>query len=536
MDHAPAQSCVVARLLEQRAREAPDEMAIQFVGGEAWSYVELLTRARGRAAGLQAQGVTQDEFVLSWLPNGPQAVLTFLALGLLGAIYVPINTSYRGGVLQHVIANSGARLMIAHGALLERLADVERAALRSVVVVGDERPGIDELELIALEALTAAGADLRPPAREVQPWDTQMVIYSSGTTGPSKGVLSSYRHSFTAALEFRNVGPGDRNYTALPMHHVGGVYGILWALIHGGSVVMAESFRTSEFWEVVRRYRITTIGLLGVMVRFLLAEPPSPEDRTHTLTSVIIAPYDEAAHEFARRFGVDVYTEFNMTELSVPLFAGPEPGPAGTCGKPRAGIAVRLVDEHDIEVPDGAPGELIVRADQPWTLSHGYHNDPAATARTWRNGWFHTGDLFRKDADGHYFFLDRAKDALRRRGENISSFEVESAILLHPLVREAAVVAAPGEGKEDEVLAVIAAVDGARIDPAELLAFLTPRLAHFMLPRYVRQLAQLPKTATHKIEKHLLRSQVSAVTPWARRRCFSILWVAVLGNCSSWRT
>ena len=514
--HAPACSSVIPRMLEQRAGEAPDALAIQFVDGEAWSYGGLLARVRERAAGLQSLGVAQDEFVLSWLPNGPQAVLTFLALSLLGAVYVPINTGYRGGVLQHVIANSGARLMIAHGGLLERLGEVDLAALQRVLVIGDERPRIDGLALIGLDALTGSEQAPRPSLREIAPWDTLMVIYTSGTTGPSKGVLSSHRHAFTAALEFRNVGPGDVNYTALPMHHVGGVYGILWALIHGGAVVMAESFRTGEFWDLVRRYGVTTTGLLGVMVRFLLAQPPSPDDRRHSLTSVIIAPYDEAAPAFGERFGVDVYTEFNMTELSVPLFTGPEPAPPGACGKPRAGLEVRLVDEHDIEVPDGAPGELIVRSAEPWTMSHGYHNDPAATARTWRNGWFHTGDLFRRGADGHYFFLDRTKDALRRRGENISSFEVESAILLHPGVREAAVVAAPGEASEDEVLAVIATAPGVEIDPAELLDFLRPRLAHFMLPRYVRRLDDLPKTATHKVEKHRLRADGVTPDTWDR--------------------
>jgi len=342
------------------------------------------------------------------------------------------------------------------------------------------------------------------------------VIYTSGTTGPAKGVLSSYRHGYTAALEFRNIGPGDRNFTALPMHHVGGVYGILWALIHGGSMVMAESFRTQDFWAIVRDYGVTTTGLLGAMAHFLLGQPPSPDDRHHGLKSVLIAPYDEASARFAERFGVDVYTEFNMTELSVPLFAGPEPGPPGTCGKPRAGIEVRLVDEHDMEAPAGASGELILRADEPWTMSHGYHNDPAATARTWRNGWFHTGDLFRRDEAGHYFFVDRVKDALRRRGENISSFEVESAILEHPSVREAAVVAARAEGPEDEVLAIVAPVPGAAIDPAELIAFLQPRLARFMTPRYVRVLDQLPKTATLKVEKHLLRAEGVTTDTWDR--------------------
>ncbi len=513
---ALAETCVVSRMLDRRARETPEATAIIFPGVSQWSWREFKEKVRARAAGLQTLGVARGEFVLSWQPNGPQAVLTFLALNELGAVYTPINIAYRGGVLEHVIANSGARLMVAHGALVERLGEVGRAGLRQVAVIGGERPTIAGIELISSDRLDADPSRLVAPEPPVAPWDTQMVIYTSGTTGPSKGVLSSYRHSYTAALEFRNIGPGDRNLTALPMHHVGGVYGILWALIHAGSVVLAESFRTQDFWEIVRRHEVTATGLLGAMAHFLLGQPPSPDDRSHPLRSVLIAPYDEVGPRFAERFGVDVYTEFNMTEISVPLFGGPEAGPPGTCGKPRPGMEIRLVDEHDMEVEPGAPGELVIRADDPWTISHGYHRNPEATARAWRNGWFHTGDLFRRNGEGHYFFVDRAKDALRRRGENISSFEVESAILQHPAVREAAVVAARADGPEDEVLAVIAPAPGEHLDPTELLEFLEPRLAHFMLPRYVRQLAELPKTATLKVEKHLLRAEGVTADTWDR--------------------
>ncbi len=509
--------CVIRDLLAARARETPDRTAIVFPGGPEWSFAELEQRVRARAAGLSALGVKQDDYVLSWLPNGPHAVLTFLALNWLGAVYVPLNIAYRGGVLAHAVATSGATLMIAHGALIDRLADLDRAALARIAVIGDERPALPGVDLIGQESLDGPADAAPDPARPLAPHDTHMVIFTSGTTGPSKGVLCSYRHSATAARGFRNIGAGDRNFTALPMHHVGGVYGLLWALLHpDASVVMAESFRTPEFWDIVNRHGVTTTGLLGAMARFLLSQPPSPADQEHSLRSVLIAPYDEIAPAFSKRFGVDVFTEFNMTELSVPLFAGPEPLPPGACGYPRPGLELRLVDEHDMPVADDAPGELVLRMDDPWTISHGYLNDPAATARTWRNGWFHTGDLFRRDERGVYCFVDRAKDALRRRGENISSFEVESAIALHPAIAEAAVVAAPGPDGEDEVLAVLILKYGAELDPAALLAFLRPRLAHFMLPRYVRVVSEFPRTPTHKIEKHRLRSEGVTADTWDR--------------------
>jgi crotonobetaine/carnitine-CoA ligase len=512
--------CVVRDLLIRRAEEHPDREFMLFEAGTRWTYAEALARVRRHAAGWHAQGVRAGDFVLSWQANGPMAVTTFLALNFLGAVYVPLNTSYRGALLEHAIRQSHARLMIADGRLTDRLTAlgagvIESLALDKLVVIGDERPAATGLVANSAESLTAAGET--PPEADIAPWDTHMVIYTSGTTGPSKGVLSSYIHSYTAATGFRNIGPGDRNLMQLPMYHVGGVYAVLWALIYGGSSVVVDAFSVSRFWEIVRRHDITTVGLLGTMAQFLLKQPESPDDTKHPLRSVIIAPFDENAMAFGRRFAVPTYTEFNMTELSVPLWAGPNPTLPGTCGKPQRGIEVRLVDENDIEVADGASGELIVRPQQPWTMSHGYLNDPEATAKAWRNGWFHTGDLFRRDADDNYFFIDRLKDAIRRRGENISSFEVESAILQHSSVREAAVVPVPGEGSEDEVLAVIALVPETTLVPADLIEYLRDKLAYFMIPRYLRIVGELPKTPTQKIEKHVLRSAGITDDTWDRQ-------------------
>jgi crotonobetaine/carnitine-CoA ligase len=460
--------------------------------------------------------VRQGDFVLSWFANGPAAVLNWLALNLLGAVYVPINTAYRGNLLQHVIATSNASLMLADGKLIDRLGDVRTGSLRRIVVTGKERPTLPGIALFDAAVLDGNAADLEPPPQPVQPWDTQCVIFTSGTTGPSKGVLCSYRHTYTAAVEFRHVGPGDTNLVALPMFHIGGILGVNFALIHGGTAAVVERFRTQTFWHTVRSLGVTATGLLGTMVQFLVQQPEEAGERDHPLKKVVIAPFGDEALAFARRFGVEVFTEFNMTELSVPLWAGPETVQRGACGRPRAGVTLRLVDAHDEEVAPGAIGELILRTDEPWTLCDGYLNDPVATARAWRNGWFHTGDLFRRDADDNYFFVDRAKDMIRRRGENISSFEVEAELLAFPGVRAAAAVPVPGDGGEDEVLAVLSLQPGATFEPAALIDFLQPRMAAFMVPRYVRVVPELPLTPTQKIEKHLLRAAGVTADTWDR--------------------
>ncbi len=298
-------------------------------------------------------------------------------------------------------------------------------------------PGALPACLARLPSALLAGdsPSLRPPPVPVRSSDTQCVIFTSGTTGPSKGVLCSYRHTYTAAVEFRHVGPGDTNLVALPMFHIGGILGVNFALIHGGTAAVIQRFRTQTFWETVRTMDVTAVGLLGTMVQFLMQQPVAAGEREHPLKKAVIAPFGDEALAFARRFGVQVFTEFNMTELSVAAMDWRRNAVRGGCGRPRQGVQLRLVDAHDEEVATGEVGELILRTDEPWTMSHGYLNDPVTTARTWRNGWFHTGDLFRRDADHNYFFVDRAKDMIRRRGENISSFEVEAELLAFPGVR-----------------------------------------------------------------------------------------------------
>jgi len=345
------------------------------------------------------------------------------------------------------------------------------------------------------------------------------VIYTSGTTGPSKGVLSSYVHSATSARQFLHVGPGDCIYVPLPLFHVGGTHGVLFALIHGIRVVFDEFFRTASFWHLIDRYRITTTGLLGGMAGSLLAQPIHASDRSHTLRKALIAPFDSWGVQFAQRFGVEVFTLFNMTELSVPLWSGPNPPErAGLCGRPRPGLSLRLVDAHDLEVPDGRAGELVVRADEPWTMSHGYHHDAAATAAAWRNGWFHTGDLFRRDPDGHYIFIDRLKDALRRRGENISSFEVERCVSEYPGVGECAAVGVRTELGDEELLVAVIPEEEATVDPAELVHWMEGRVPAFMIPRYVDVVDELPRSeTTGRVRKEPLRDRGVTSGTWDRQ-------------------
>ncbi len=512
----PAEACVLRYVLERWSSAKAQHVFLVEENGRQWTFAELYREVVRTANALKELGVSQGDPVLSWLPNGLDALLVWFGLNYLGAIYVPINIAYRGRLLEQAVANSDARLMIAHGQLLPRLAAVDTAKLEQVVALGEAAQGLGALRILPPAALTST-IDTPPPLdRKIQPWDTQSIIYTSGTTGPSKGVLSSYAHLFTVGQSHPRLDERDRFLVNLPLFHVSGTAWTYAMLIHGGSVALVESFRTEEFWCSIRRTQSTSTQLLGVMAQFLLKQPPAASDRDHTLRSALIIPLAEDNQAFSSRFGVDVFTMYNMTELPVPILSAINPANTRSCGKVRPGVQVRIVDENDCEVGPERAGELIVRADRPWTISHGYHNHFEATARTWRNGWFHTGDAFRCDQNGDFYFVDRIKDAIRRRGENISSFEVETAVCEFPAVKEAAAIGVPSTFGEEEILVVVTPAPGQTVVPPELIRFLQDRLPHFMVPKYVRVVPELPKTPTQKVQKVVLRE--AGITPdtWDR--------------------
>src|SRR5271170_5697181 len=449
------EQCIQRYMIERWVREQPKKLFAIFADGEQWTYVEMQANAIRTANALRALGVKQGERVLVWLPNCADCLRAWFGLNYLGAVFVPINTAYRGALLEHAIALSEARLMIAHADLCPRLHDINCKSLREIVVIDGPPSALDGVTNHPQDAIESS--DERPPAldRDIEPWDLQSIILTSGTTGPSKGVLSSYVHLYNMAAAAPFLSGDDRYMINLPLFHSGGVMPVTAMLIHGGSIAMVDSFSTEAFWPTVRNAGITTSILLGVMGGFLLKRPPSPDDKNHPLKTCTYVPLNETAPQFHARFGTDIYTHFNMTEISMPIVTGANPTALGSTGRPRPGVDVRIVDENDCELPVDAVGELVVRTACPWATSHGYAANPAATAAAWRNGWFHTGDAFRRDAEGNYFFVDRVKDAIRRRGENISSFEVEAEILADPSVLEAAAVGVPSAFGEEEVLAVV---------------------------------------------------------------------------------
>ena len=511
------ETCVLRYNLDRWAAARANDPFVFFENGDVWTFRETRQRTIALAVGLSRLGVAQGDHVAMCLPNGREALLTFFAINYLGAVFVPFNTAYKGNILQHVIDNSDAEVIVMHGQLASLLAEIDTARLRTAVLVGPGQAPA-KLQQLAFDGLEGDEAQLPELRRPIEPWDTQSIIYTSGTTGPSKGVLSSYLHLYTnpGPESWHFVTGEDRFLVNMPMFHIGGVGLSNAMLARGGSIAMMENFSTEAFWPFVARTECSVVFLLGAMATFLLKQPPSSAEKQHSVRLAFLVPLTSNHREVAERFGLDIYTIFNMTEVSTPIVSDPNPRKPGTCGKVRPGVDVRLVDDHDCEVGVGEVGEMLVRTDRPWAMNHGYYKNPEATAEAWRNGWFHTGDAFRRDEDGYYYFVDRVKDAIRRRGENISSFEVEAEVIAHPGIREAAAVGVPSEFSEDDLLVAVAPVPGQSIDPAELTGFLAARMPHFMVPRYLRVLDELPKTPTEKVRKHILRNEGVTEDTWDR--------------------
>jgi carnitine-CoA ligase len=515
----PADVCVLRYALERHARTRPDEIFAAFEGGERWTFAQTLEQVASLAGNLHELGVRQHDHVVLVLPTCPLALLVMFAANYLGAVYVPVNPALKGLSLEHVLHNAGAGIAIVHDSVLDRVLAAAPATLKTVVRCTDEAVSSrGDVTIHGISALTTPAAPPPAPPKPIQPFDTQSIIYTSGTTGRSKGVLSSYMHAFSCVGPdaWNCLKPDDRQLLHMPIFHIGGAFIATVSLCVGSSIGVVSHFRTEAFWDQVRELEITSAFLLGAMATFLLKQPPSPRDRDHGLRMVFIVPLGQSGKPFRERFGVDVFTLFNMTEICTPLISRANPAKDNGCGRPRAGVDVRLVDEHDCLVKEGEVGQLILRTEAPWAMNHGYNANPQATADAWRNGWFHTGDAFIRDADGDYRFVDRLKDAIRRRGENISSYEIEVELLSHADVREAAAIPVPSEFSEDEVLVVLAPAAGASIEPEEIIRHLRHRVAHHMIPRYIRIIDELPKTPTAKVEKHVLRAEGVTADTWDR--------------------
>lgn len=500
MRDLPAAERTVPRLLELQAQRYGDKPLV-VRGATTWSYRDTVERAARTAGALQGRGIEPGDRIALLCGNRLELLETVLGCAWLGAIAVPLNTALRGAGLRHALTDSGARVVVVEPDLVAVLDEVDVPVERWVVGQTFPEPG---------PAL---------PARPAAPGDTLAILYTSGTTGLPKGVCCPHaQFSWWGVIvgECLEITDEDVLYTCLPLFHTNALNAFFQAVCAGATYVLGGRFSASRFWDEARAAGATVTYLLGAMVQILLTRP---DDTAHRVRIALSPATPAAAHAaFRERFGVLLVDGYGSTETNMVLGAHPAAQRPGYMGVVLPDHEVRVVDADGLDVPDGQPGELVCRSRQPYSYATGYFENPAATAAAYRDLWFHTGDRVVREPDGWLRFLDRLTDSIRRRGENISSLEVEQVIATHPAVAAVAVYAVPSELSEDEVMAAVVPRPGERVDPAELTAWCEPRLARFAIPRYVDVVAELPLTENGKVRKAVLRERGVTGGTWDRTR------------------
>lgn len=503
----------LGRVVADKARLHGDRVFLRFED-RTLSYRELDTRSNRLANGLARLGIGKSSHVALMIDNKPELVLLYVALAKLGAVAVPINTAAKGELLAYYLNQSASTFLAVDALYLERIAAVSDRArqVRQVIVLDEDGHAATARRGSALSLDELYDASEAAPAADVRFSDTMTLLYTSGTTGPSKGVVSTHAHALTCALtlaEGYGYGPDDVLYTCLPLFHSNAwLCSVVPGLVAGASIALSRRFSASRFWDEIRQHRATQFNALGAMISFLWSQPPGPADRAHEVRQVMVVPTPQKIfHAFQERFGVRFTSVYALTDCGIVAVHGHDVPPAkwASAGRACPHVELRIVDEEDFELAPGRTGEIVLRAREPWVFAQGYHDMPEATQRATRNLWFHTGDRGYVDEDGYLYFVDRTKDVIRRRGENISSYEVEQILLSHPAVLEAAAFPVASEHSEDEVMVAVVPRDGVRIDEASLVEYCRDNMAYFMVPRFVEVVPALPKTMTEKVEKYRLR-------------------------------
>ncbi|MBV8427667.1 MAG: ATP-dependent acyl-CoA ligase [Hyphomicrobiales bacterium] len=517
---APAERSLPA-MLEAQAARFKDKPLVT-ASGKTLTFGEARELAASFSGTLSRAGIKQGDRVGLICGNSIDFVTIMLGVAWVGAVLVPINTGSRGPQLAHILRNCGARLLILEAQFLPALAHAKsgETALEMLWLIGEG------------EAANAYGLPLRPlpppaaPERPapIGPGDTLAILYTSGTTGPSKGVICPHAQYYwwgivTAGM--LGIEKDDVLVTPLPLFHSNALNSFYQALLMGAHVVYLERFSVSGFFTSLAEHQATVTYLLGAMVPMLLSRSPSPQEKAHAVRIALAPGVPEKFRvEFQARSGIALLDGYGSTETNFVIGAHPNVQREGMMGAVIEGFEARVVDQDDNELPDGEAGELMLRAHEPYAFARGYFGMPEKTVEAWRNLWFHTGDRVLRERDGQFRFLDRLKDAIRRRGENISSFEVEQVLISHPEIAAAAVFPVHSELAEDEVMAAILRKPESRLSELELIAFCTPRLARFAVPRFLEFVTELPRTENGKVQKFKLRERGVGPNTWDREKAW----------------
>ncbi len=523
---APAQT--VTSIVRAGAEKFGAKTFLDF-SGESHSYEETYQDVRRLAAGLWDLGVGKGQTVATVLDNSYDAVLAWFAINFLGAISVPVNTAYKGEFLRHQIADCGAEIVIAESAYIARLQDISEGLPQVRCVVergaGSDLSAVSGKKIVPLSACFGEAA--AAPEIEIKPSDLCMLIYTAGTTGPSKGCMISHNYACNLARQgTRTRQPEDIVWTALPLFHFNATAGAtLGTALIGATLCIYPRFSLSKFWPEIERSKATVASLLGSMIP-LIAQAPDTEISKRCygqLRRVNGAPFPAELQEiWMKRFGVKERpgsSAYGLTESSLLTSLAPGvPAKPGSSGMRNDDFDVRIFDENDNEVAPNVAGEIVCRPRKPHVMFEGYWGRPADSYKLMRNMWFHTGDIGKFDEEGYFYFVDRKKDYLRRRGENISSFEMETAFRAHPGIEDVAVHAVFSDVGEDDVKVTAVLKAGATLSEEELCVWAVDRVPYFAVPRYIEFRIELPRNPVGRVLKYQLRDEGCTASTWDREK------------------
>ena len=508
----PSATRTIAHVLERAAAERGGDVLFRWAG-QPVTVGDLHRESHRECAGLVAKGIGPGDRVALLMENSPRCLATWFALAQLGAVEVPINTAYSGSLLADQLRRAHVRLVVADDGFAEVL-----EAVRAQV------PTLEELLVGKPARASRFGApptDASAPAGEhalPDPEAIACVIYTSGTTGPSKGVMVSHHQELSFGAYWADIVGlvrGDVVLNYLPHFHIAGKFLSVACLLTGAEMVLTARLSIERLWQEARRDGVTHFVAVGGVCNMLHGRAPLPDDADNPVRVVYAVPAPAGIyHDFERRFGVKLVECYGSTEAGLVLSTGLRESTPGSCGRCHPDWEVRIADERGVEAPDGQPGEILVRPKVPLTTMSGYDGLPDKTIEAWRDLWFHTGDRGRRDAEGRYWFIDRLKDSIRRRGENISSFEVERLVGAHPAVAEVAAVGVESSLGEQEVKVVVVAREGHVVDCEALYRFCAATMPYFMVPRYVEAVTDLARTPTNKVEKYRLRAAGVTAGTW----------------------
>jgi len=517
-------------VLRHHAAHRPDAVWLDCPEEQrTWTYAEMLASGERVGRSLLAAGAEPGDRVVIVAINSSQFVRSWIGTAVAGLVEVPINTAYEHDFLAHQVSTVEAGLAVVDDVFAARFLDIPEAAktIRKfwVIDTGHREEALEQLRRAGFEAspweeldedATAAEVvDGTLALPEVRPQDLASVLFTSGTTGPSKGVAMPHAQMYFFADEcvsLVRLTADDTWMSVTPLFHGNAQFMAAYpTLVAGARFVTRSKFSASRWIDQIRESRVTVTNFIGVMMDFIWKQDPRADDADNPLRCVFAAPTAATLVQPMRdRYGIEAFVEvFGLTETSAPIISPyGEDRPAGAAGLAAdEWFDVALVDpETDEEVAVGEIGELVIRPKVPFICSMGYFNMPEKTVEAWRNLWFHTGDALRRDEDGWFYFVDRFKDALRRRGENISSYEIETSILAHPAVVECAVIAVPAssEAGEDEVMAYV--ITREEVSAEDLWAHCDSRIPSFAVPRFLRFVDELPKTPSERVQKAKLRA------------------------------